>query len=385
MKTNRLLLAFTAGSLFTLPPLLTPALAGSTTPSRVSSASLSSFPYRTSGVIWNGTWRGSGTVAVAPKIAVSCAHVTYNNGAWLTGNNWAAAHHSSSHPANSANAQSLRGYWHWTGYSGGTSGSAFSNDFVVHYAYANLAGGASSGSIRNNSASSHPLASTSISKLIVGYPGSDGQYYMNSTGSFTSRYTSSSGHYLWNSSVKGGSGMSGGGVFAYTDGQWRLGGVHVSGNTNGSLGAGVRALNDDAYSLITSATTSSGNAPPVTTTRTFSSSTALNIPDNNSAWTVRSLSVASMPSTLTAATISLNISHTWIGDLEVMLTSPTGRSLTLHGQTGGSADNVVISSRDISSSFSGANPNGTWRLSMRDLAGADTGRLNSVSLTLSAR
>jgi subtilisin-like proprotein convertase family protein len=68
-----------------------------------------------------------------------------------------------------------------------------------------------------------------------------------------------------------------------------------------------------------------------------------------------------------------------------MLTAPNGRSLTLHNRAGGSADNIVVYGQDITGSFAGVNPNGNWRMSVRDLAGADVGYLNNVSLTLTSR
>lgn len=368
--------------------------AATTTPSRISSSLLTQMPYKVSGIIWgdslNPGWytRGSGTVAASPKVVVSCAHVTFESGQWLQGFKFAPAYFSSAHPDAASNKTTIRGTWHWTSYAGGTSSSDFAKDFVAHYAYSNFAGGAYAGWWKSESTTSHHLMSTK-KKLIVGYPGSDG-FYMNSTGSFTSAYSQRSDRYFWNSSVKGGSGMSGGGVFVdYGTNDYRLSGVHVSGTTDGSLGAGVRALDDAAYSLITSAITSAGGTTPPTptpdTTKTFSSTSALNIPDNSSTWTVRSLSVSAMPASTTAVKISLNISHTYRGDLEVTLTSPSGRVVTLHNRTGGSADNVILSDQDVSSSFSGSNPNGTWKLSMRDRAARDTGKLNSVSLTISAR
>jgi subtilisin-like proprotein convertase family protein len=352
---------------------------------------LTQFPYRVSGIIWGDSlrpgWytRGSGTVAANPKIAVSCAHVTFEDGQWLQGFKFAPAYFSSAHPDAASNKTTFRGTWHWTSYAGGNSNSAFSNDFVAHYAYSNLANGAYSGWWWNNSTTSHQLQS-SRSKLIVGYPGSDG-FYMNSTGTFTSSYSQRSGRYFWNSSVKGGSGMSGGGVFVdYGGGDYRLSGVHVSGSTDGSLGAGVRALDESANSLMNSAITSAGGATSTSgTTRTFSSSSTLNIPDNSSTWTVRNLSVSSMPASISSVKVSLKITHTYRGDLEVTLTSPSGRIITLHNRTGSSADNLVISDQDVSSSFSGSNPNGTWKLSMRDLSRIDTGWLNSVSLTITSR
>src|SRR5688572_27641154 len=114
MKTQSIVLAFSAIAILTSAPLASSAFGAETTPSRVDSGWLTSFPYNTSGIIWNGTWRGSGTVSQNPKIAVSCAHVTFNNGAWLTGNNWAPAYHSSTHPGNSTAGHAFRNYWMWT-------------------------------------------------------------------------------------------------------------------------------------------------------------------------------------------------------------------------------------------------------------------------------
>jgi subtilisin-like proprotein convertase family protein len=360
------------------------AFSAPSTPSRVSSGLLTQLPYRTSGVIWGNGWRGSGTVARDPKIAVSCAHLVFEDGTWLRGFDWANAHHSASHPSTSPNRQTLRGYWYWTSYTGGTSGSAFAQDFVVHYAYNNLAQGAYAGWWWHDSTTAHPLASTTTSKLIVGYPGSDA-YYQNSTGSFTSRYTSRSAHYLWNSSVKGGSGMSGGGVYARYGTEWRLAGVHVSGLTSGGPGAGARALNKNSYDLMTRAIASSKGTTTVSTTRTFGSFSPLSIPDNSSAWSFRIIPVTGMPTTLTSVKISVNLTHTYQGDLQMTLTSPAGRSVTLHDRSGGSADNILITDLDLSTSFAGTTANGTWSLSVRDVDGGDVGTLNSVNLTLGAR
>jgi subtilisin-like proprotein convertase family protein len=349
-------------------------------------------------VVLNNDWRGSGTVAIDPKIVVSCAHVTYDNGTWLTGNRWNRGWYSASDPYYASSTQELRGYMRWTNYSGGTSGSAFNTDFVAYYSFVNLTTGTPLGTIWSDSTTGHPLNSTTLGKLILGYPGSDG-YYMHSTGSFTSRYTSQTGHYMWNPYVKGGSGMSGGGVLVNSGGIWKLAGVHVSGSASGGQGAGTRALNSEANQLIGSAIAASGGttppptaptepavpAPTTEVTKTFSSTAALTIPDGSRTWAVRNLPVSGMPASLTKVLVSLNISHAYKSDLEVTLTSPTGRALTLHRYTGGSEDNVIFVNRDISSSFTGLNPNGTWKLSMRDRYRPDVGRLNSVSLTLTAK
>jgi len=146
-----------------------------------------------------------------------------------------------------------------------------------------------------------------------------------------------------------------------------------------------RALDSQAIPLITDAANSANAGTPAVTTRTFSSSTRVAIPDARSTWTVVNLPVSSMPAVITAINVSLNVSHTYKGDLEITLTSPSGRVLPPHSRTGGSADNVILTNLDASSSFNGTNPNGTWKVSMRDMSTQDTGAFNSASLTISSR
>ena len=351
-----------------------------TYPTAVSDYKLGSFPYRTSGIIWGNGWQGSGTVASHGKIAISCAHLVFDNGEWLTGFDWADAYSSSLHPDWVGAGKPLRGYWYWTSYSGGTASSQFHRDFVVHFAYDYLAGGAHSGTVRNNSNTAHPLTRTDISKMIVGYPGSD-PYYMNSVGSFRSRYKASYGHNLWCSSVKGGPGKSGGGVFAYWSGQWRLAGVHVSGRADGGLGAGARALNDAAYSLMSyakrSADTYGAEAAPVTSAAGASD---LPISDASTAWTVTETTVKDTPGVISTITLDAKVHHARPQDLEVMVTSPAGRSVLLPLAVGVGATEVSFSGHDLGHSFRGTDANGTWKLSVRDQAEGVTGTVSGFTL-----
>ncbi|MCK8044934.1 S8 family serine peptidase [Shewanella sp. 1CM18E] len=78
---------------------------------------------------------------------------------------------------------------------------------------------------------------------------------------------------------------------------------------------------------------------------------------------------------------NVDISHTWIGDLAVTLTSPAGTEVVLHNREGGSADDIV-KSWDLSA-FNGEVATGTWSLSVDDNVGADTGTLNSWGLVIS--
>ncbi|MBU8975387.1 S8 family serine peptidase [Lysobacter sp. MMG2] len=80
----------------------------------------------------------------------------------------------------------------------------------------------------------------------------------------------------------------------------------------------------------------------------------------------------------TNASVSVNIVHTYRGDLRVDLVAPDGSVYNLHNRTGGSADNLVQTySRNLSTEAL----NGTWRLRVNDNASLDTGYINSWSIT----
>nr|WP_255355007.1 proprotein convertase P-domain-containing protein [Lysobacter sp. Root494] len=74
----------------------------------------------------------------------------------------------------------------------------------------------------------------------------------------------------------------------------------------------------------------------------------------------------------------MNIVHTYIGDLKVDLVAPDGSVYTLHNRAGGSADNI---NQTYNVNLSSEALNGTWRLRVNDNANADTGYINSWSIT----
>jgi subtilisin family serine protease len=80
-----------------------------------------------------------------------------------------------------------------------------------------------------------------------------------------------------------------------------------------------------------------------------------------------------------AASVTVNIVHTWIGDLVVDLIAPDGSVYNLHNRAGGSADNI---NRTYTVNLSSEPANGTWTLRARDAAAADTGRIDSWTLSL---
>jgi Zn-dependent metalloprotease len=80
----------------------------------------------------------------------------------------------------------------------------------------------------------------------------------------------------------------------------------------------------------------------------------------------------------TNASVSVNIVHTYIGDLKVDLVAPDGSLYNIHNRSGGSADNIV---KTVTLNLSTEALNGTWKLRVNDNANADTGYINSWSVT----
>ena len=84
--------------------------------------------------------------------------------------------------------------------------------------------------------------------------------------------------------------------------------------------------------------------------------------------------------------ITLDISHSWIGDLRVSLTSPDGTTVLLHDRAGGNRDNIRATFDNANlpalSSFKNRTVIGDWALNVQDLASGDTGALNQWELDL---
>ncbi|MDZ4812596.1 MAG: proprotein convertase P-domain-containing protein, partial [Pseudomonadota bacterium] len=80
------------------------------------------------------------------------------------------------------------------------------------------------------------------------------------------------------------------------------------------------------------------------------------------------------PSTLS---VSVNIVHTYQGDLKVDLVAPDGTLYNLHNRTGSGTDNVI---KTVAVNASSEVANGSWNLRVNDNAGGDTGYINSWSM-----
>jgi len=102
--------------------------------------------------------------------------------------------------------------------------------------------------------------------------------------------------------------------------------------------------------------------------------------------------------------VTINITHTWSGDLELYLRSPSGVELMLWDNVGGSGDNFtntqfqdggIPSTGSVAphtgvyapvggtfaAAFAGEDINGDWQLKVCDTSGGDTGTVDSFTIT----
>ncbi len=157
-------------------------------------------------------------------------------------------------------------------------------------------------------------------------------------------------------------------------------------------------------------------------TSTVTNNTPVRIPLDpgaSSGLTTSTIQVNNAGSVLYDVDLFTNITHTFSGDLEMTLMSPSGTVVTITTRNAGGANDVFAGTtwdddadpgnpvpypgapinivtdhsyttgvpvttlvpEEALSAFSGENPNGTWTLTINDAAGGDTGDLNSWKLT----
>lgn len=105
--------------------------------------------------------------------------------------------------------------------------------------------------------------------------------------------------------------------------------------------------------------------------------------------------------------IRLNLTHTYVGDLIISLTSPSGRSATLFNRRGGSGDNLSntrfndeastfigngaapfagqFRGENWLSTFDGLGSQGVWTVTIRDAAARDVGTLRGIGFIVTTR
>ena len=142
----------------------------------------------------------------------------------------------------------------------------------------------------------------------------------------------------------------------------------------------------DALAAITAALAAVQPPPPASETIFDSNSSPnLAIPDHNPIGIIDSITVETS-GTLTAISINVDLTHTYIGDLIIGLISPTGTEVILHNRSGASTiDLKTMFDQTINAglnSLLGTPIQGDWQLVVKDMAAQDIGTLNSWDLKL---
>ena len=131
----------------------------------------------------------------------------------------------------------------------------------------------------------------------------------------------------------------------------------------------------DAFSAVQRARQQSGSsASRVSAT----AGTEFSIPDNNPVGIVSRVSVQD-DGVISSLSVSVDVEHTYIGDLEVRLIAPDGRRIDLHKRAGSNTRNLIRSwdatQVTMLGTLAGLPIRGVWGLEVVDLASADSGRL----------
>jgi subtilisin-like proprotein convertase family protein len=119
-----------------------------------------------------------------------------------------------------------------------------------------------------------------------------------------------------------------------------------------------------------------------------SSSPDRSIPDNSTRG-IRDKIHCAHQFAISAVTVDIDITHTYVGDLRITLTSPVGTAVLLHDRAGGSANDLHgrfdIRSSPALHALTGQPVNGDWTLHVQDLAAVDRGRLIKWGLSISGQ
>ncbi|HEY3004436.1 MAG TPA: M6 family metalloprotease domain-containing protein [Kribbellaceae bacterium] len=115
------------------------------------------------------------------------------------------------------------------------------------------------------------------------------------------------------------------------------------------------------------------------------SNPGLSIPDNRPTGVTDTI-MLSGAGTVRAIKLAVDITHTYVGDLRVVLLSPTGRRTVLHNRTGRSADDLHLrldsEPPSVLAPMIGQPVAGAWALRITDAARVDVGTLDHWSIEI---
>jgi len=140
----------------------------------------------------------------------------------------------------------------------------------------------------------------------------------------------------------------------------------------------LKQITDNAASSVRPATTGRDEATPVS--KSVSPNAAIR--DNSTTTSTINFANAGQVQNLS---VNVDIAHTYRGDLVVKLVSPSGKEAILTNKAGGSADNFVLSARDLSTTFANESIKGDWKLVVQDTARQDVGTLRSWGMTITPK
>ncbi len=174
----------------------------------------------------------------------------------------------------------------------------------------------------------------------------------------------------------------------------------LAGNQMNQNGNSMNGEVADRYTATGTIAVASPPSTPTTPTTYYSSDPPKSIADKGT--TTSTLTIGSNV-TIGRISVKVSIAHPSDGDLRITLKSPTGTTVQLFNQRGGSGDNINAVFDDRSStilskssapflgwtkpeqslsSLIGKNAHGTWTLIVEDLASGNVGRLNGWAIIL---
>ncbi|MFG2894059.1 M28 family metallopeptidase [Streptomyces sp. NPDC048248] len=124
-------------------------------------------------------------------------------------------------------------------------------------------------------------------------------------------------------------------------------------------------------------TLSAGSTPP--SGNVYENAADLPVPDAGAAVTSSVTVSGRTGNAPDALKVSVDIKHTWRGDLVIDLLAPDGSSYRLKNSSGNDSADNVLATYTVNASSETAN--GTWKLRVQDVAAQDTGYLDSWKLT----